>query len=45
MHAARFTLEHSAKVKGKKKQALYEEWNTEVFDKIQGRLQPQVCED
>lgn len=42
MGDTRYSLEHSARIRATKKKGLYEEWNKEVFDKIQGRLQPQV---
>jgi len=42
MGETKYILEHSSKIKHKKKGQLYDEWNTEVFDKIQGRLQKRV---
>ncbi|KAG2495250.1 hypothetical protein HYH03_006523 [Edaphochlamys debaryana] len=35
-------LAHAEKVRRKKKESLYDEWNTKVFDTIQGRLQQAV---
>jgi hypothetical protein len=39
MGDTQYTLEHSQRIKNAKKQELYDEWNTQVFDKMQQRLQ------
>lgn len=36
---AQHALDHSARARAKKQRALHEEWTTQVFDKVQGRLQ------
>lgn len=42
MGEAQYALDHSQRIKGGKKKGLYDEWSTEVFDKIQGRVQHKV---
>ncbi|KAG1661856.1 hypothetical protein FOA52_011623 [Chlamydomonas sp. UWO 241] len=42
MGDTQYTLEHAQRIRSQKKAALYEEWDTEVFSKIQDRLQGAV---
>lgn len=39
MGDTQYSLEHNQRIKNTKKQELYDEWNTQVFDKMQQRLQ------
>ena len=42
MGETQYTLDHSQRIKDTKRRDLHQEWGTEVFDKIQSRLQRQV---
>ncbi|EFJ48794.1 hypothetical protein VOLCADRAFT_90643 [Volvox carteri f. nagariensis] len=41
---AEAALAHATKVRGKKKESLHQEWETKVFDTLQGRLQSALDE-
>lgn len=44
MGDTQYTLMHKAKIKANKQSELHSEWNKEVFEKIQGRLQREVSQ-